>query len=327
MGPGALSAVLSALRLPTSPNLLIGLDVSDDAAVYKIDDSTALVQTVDFFPPIVDDPYAFGAIAAANALSDVYAMGGRPITALSIAAFPDDLDPAIIVAILQGGADKLAEAGAVLAGGHTVTDREPKFGLSVTGLVQLAKITPKGGAQPGDRLLLTKPIGTGLITSAAKWDKVAPEHLEAAIASMLRLNRAAAELAAEVGVHGATDITGFGLLGHAAEIARNSGVGLRFRSADLPLLPGALATARAGIFPGGLARNRQFLEADGYLRYADAVEEAHRLLLNDPQTSGGLLFVLPPAAAEDLMRRCADAGQGCWDIGEVVAGEGIDVAA
>jgi selenide,water dikinase len=325
MGPGALSAVLSALRLPTSPNLLIGLDVSDDAAVYKIDDSTALVQTVDFFPPIVDDPYTFGAIAAANALSDVYAMGGRPITALSIAAFPDDLDPAIIIAILQGGADKVAEAGAVLAGGHTVTDREPKYGLSVTGLVHPQKITPKGGARPGDRLLLTKPIGTGLITTAAKRDQARPEDVDAAIASMLRLNRLAAELAALVGVHGATDITGFGLLGHAAEIARHSGAGLRFRSADLPLLPGALATARAGIFPGGLDRNRRFLEADGYLRYEDGVEEAYRLLFNDPQTSGGLLFALPPAAAEDLLRRCADAGQGCWDVGEVVSGSGIDI--
>ncbi len=327
MGPGALSAVLSALRLPTSPNLLIGLVVSDDAAVYQIDESTALVQTVDFFPPIVDDPYTFGAIAAANALSDVYAMGGRPITALSIAAFPDDLDPVILVAILQGGADKLAEAGAVLTGGHTVTDREPKFGLSVTGLVHPAQITRKGGAILGDRLLLTKPVGTGLITSAAKWDKVAPGDLAAAIASMLRLNRRAAELAAQVEIHAATDITGFGLLGHAAEVARASGAGLRLRCADVPLLPGAMGYARAGICPGGLDRNRQFLEADGYLRYADGVEEAYRLLLNDPQTSGGLLLALPPAAAEDLRRRCADSGQGCWDIGEVISGAGIDVIA
>ena len=326
MGPRALSALLSALRLPTSPNLLIGLAVSDDAAVYTIDESTALVQTVDFFPPIVDDPYTFGAIAAANALSDVYAMGGRPITAMSVAAFPDDLDPAIIVAIFQGGADKVAEAGAVLVGGHTVTDREPKYGLSVTGLVHPAQITPKGGARPGDRLLLTKPIGTGLITSAAKWDKVAPGDLETAIISMLRLNRRAAELATQVGVHAATDITGFGLLGHAAEIARSSRVGLRFHSADLPLLPGALAYARAGICPGGLVRNRQFLEADGYLRYADEVEEAYRLLFNDPQTSGGLLVALPPIAAEDLLRRCATVGQECWDVGEVVEGEGIVVA-
>jgi selenide,water dikinase len=252
-------------------------------------------------------------------------MGGRPITALSIAAFPEDLDPQIIVAILQGGADKVAEAGAVLAGGHTVTDREPKYGLSVTGLVHPGKITPKGGAVPGDVLLLTKPIGTGLITTAAKREQAAPEHLEAAIASMLGLNRRAAELAALVGVHGATDITGFGLAGHAAEIARNSAVGMRFRAADLPLLPGALAYARAGIFPGGLGRNRVFLEQGGYLRYADDVEEAHRLLLNDPQTSGGLLLVLPPAAAEDLMRRCADAGQECWAVGEVVAGAGIRI--
>lgn len=327
MGPGALSAILSVLHLPTSPNLLVGLAASDDAAVYKIDESTALVQTVDFFPPIVDDAYTFGAIAAANALSDVYAMGGRPITAMSIAAFPDDLDPAVIVAILQGGADKVAEAGAVLVGGHTVTDREPKYGLSVTGLVHPAKITTKGGARPGDRLLLTKPIGTGIVTSAAKWDKVDPGDLAAAISSMLLLNRRAAELAAHVEVHAATDITGFGLLGHAAEIARSSGVAMHFRSADLPLLPGAIAYARAGICPGGLDRNRHFLESNGYLRYADGVEEAYRLLFNDPQTSGGLLISLSPAAAKDLLRRYADAGQMCWDVGEVVEGEGIEVIA
>ncbi|NNJ13275.1 selenide, water dikinase SelD [Chloroflexales bacterium ZM16-3] len=325
MGPGALSAVLGALRLSMSPNLLIGLDVSDDAAVYKIDESTAIVQTVDFFPPIVDDPYTFGAIAAANSLSDVYAMGGRPITALSVAAFPDDLDPAILVAILQGGSDKVAEAGAVLAGGHTVTDREPKFGLSVTGLVHPDRITTKGGARPGDRLLITKPIGVGLITTATKWDEGRPEDLVAAVTSMLALNRLAAELAAQVGVHAATDITGFGLLGHAAEVARASGAGMRIRAADLPLLQGALGYARAGIFPGGLDHNRTFLEAGSYLRYDDGVEEAYRLLLHDPQTSGGLLFALPPAAAEELMRRCEEVGQGCWEIGEVVAGEGIRV--
>jgi selenide, water dikinase len=327
MGPGALSAILSALHLPTSPNLLIGPADSDDAAIYKIDESTALVQTVDFFPPIVDDAYTFGAIAAANALSDVYAMGGRPITALSIAAFPDDLDPAIMVAILQGGADKVAEAGAVLVGGHTVTDREPKYGLSVTGLAHPAKITTKAGARPGDRLLLTKPIGTGIVTSAAKWDKVDPGDLAATISSMLLLNRRAAELAAQVEVHAATDITGFGLLGHAAEIARSSGVAMRFRSRDLPLLPGAIAYARTGICPGGLDRNRHFLESNGYLRYADGVEEAYRLLFNDPQTSGGLLISLSPAAAKDLLWRYADAGQMCWDVGEVVEGEGIEVIA
>lgn len=325
MGPGALSSVLAALRLPTSPNLLIGLDVSDDAAVYQLTSDTALVQTVDFFPPIVDDPYTFGAIAATNALSDVYAMGGRPIMALAVAGFPEDLDPAIITAIMQGGADKVAEAGAVLAGGHTVVDREPKYGLAVTGLVHPDRVTPKANARPGDRLLLTKPIGTGLITTAAKRGQCEPAHLEAAIAGMLQLNRRAAELAQAVTVHSATDITGFGLIGHAAEIARNSGVGLRLSAGSLPLLPGALAYAEAGIAPGGLDRNRQFVEADGYTWYDPAVGEPHRLLLSDPQTSGGLLLVLPPEAAAELQRIYAAAGQPCWAIGAVVAGAGVAV--
>jgi selenide, water dikinase len=184
MGPGALSAVLAGLRVPSHPDLLIGLDVSDDAAVYRINDTTAMVQTVDFFPPIVDDPYTYGAIAAANALSDVYAMGGRPVLALAIAGFPDDLPHTIIQAILQGGADKVAEAGAVLGGGHTVVDKEPKYGLSVTGLIDPRRITPKANAQVGDRLLLTKPLGTGLITTAAKQDRASDAHLQAAISSI-----------------------------------------------------------------------------------------------------------------------------------------------
>lgn len=311
--------------MPTSPQLLIGLEVSDDAAVYQLDEHTALVQTVDFFPPIVDDPYSFGAIAAANALSDVYAMGGRPILALAIAAFPEDLDPAVTAAILQGGADKVAEAGAVVAGGHTVVDREPKYGLCVTGLVDPARVTAKAGAQPGDVLLLTKPLGTGLVTTAAKRGAALAEHLTAATASMLRLNRRAAELVAEVAVHAATDITGFGLLGHAAELARHSGVGLHVDSAALPLLPGALAYARAAIAPGGLGRNRRYLEADGYVRYHGEVEEALRLLLFDPQTSGGLLFAVTPPVADEVLQRFAAAGEPCWPIGEVVAGAGIEV--
>ncbi len=300
--------------------------MSDDAAVYKLDEATALVQTVDFFPPIVDDPYTFGAIAAANALSDVYAMGGRPILALAIAALPDDLDPAVGAAIMQGGADKVAEAGAVVAGGHTVVDREPKYGLCVTGLVDPGRLTPKAGARPGDRLLLTKPLGTGLITTAIKRGEGDEAHLEAAVASMLRLNRRAAELAAAVEVHAATDITGFGLLGHAAEVARHSGVGLRLEAAALPLLPGALEYARRGLAPGGLGRNRAHVEAGGYARYAPGLEEALRLIACDPQTSGGLLIALPPGAADELLRRCADAGEPCWAVGEVVAGEGIELA-
>lgn len=323
MGPGALSSLLAGLRFPTSPNLLIGLTVSDDAAVYRLSDESALVQTVDFFPPIVDDPYTFGAIAAANAMSDVYAMGGRPTLALAVAGFPEDLDPEIIQAIMQGGADTVAQAGAVLAGGHTVIDREPKYGLCVTGLIHPAKVTAKMGARPGDRLLLTKPLGTGLITTAAKRGTAEEPHLAAAVESMLRLNREAAELAQSVTIHSATDITGFGLLGHASEIARQSGVGLLVQAGSLPLLPGALDLARAGVAPGGLNRNREYLEADGYVRYGAGVEEAYKLLLFDPQTSGGLLFALPPDDAATLQARCADAGQGCWAIGEVVAEEGI----
>jgi selenide,water dikinase len=325
MGPGALANVLSALKLPTHPNLLIGLDVSDDAAVYQINDEQALVQTVDFFPPIVDDPYTFGAIAAANSLSDIYAMGARPILALAIAAFPDDLPPNIIQAILQGGADKVAEAGAVIAGGHTVVDDEPKYGLCVTGLIAPGSVTAKAHAQPGDVVLLTKPLGTGVITTAIKRGVGDEAHLDAAVTSMVQLNKRVAELAQRVEVHSATDITGFGLLGHAAEIARNSGVGLRIDSAALPLLPGAHAYATNGIIPGGLRRNQAYLEQDGYVRYAANIDHARKLLLFDPQTSGGLLVVLPPAAAADLQQRYADAGQACWQIGEVTADGGIEI--
>ncbi len=303
----------------------MGLQRSDDAAIYQLDEQTALVQTVDFFPPIVDDPYAYGAIAAANALSDVYAMGGRPILALAVAGFPEDLDPAIIAQILQGGIDTVAEAGAVVAGGHTVVDREPKYGLCVTGLVHPARITTKAGAEVGDRLLLTKPLGTGLITTAIKWNEGEAEDLAAAVASMRRLNRLPAELAADLPVHAVTDITGFGLLGHAAEMARQSGVALRLNSAVLPILSGALAYARRGLAPGGLDRNRQYAEADGYTHYAATVEEAMRLLLADPQTSGGLLLALPPAAADTLIERLAAAGSPGWLIGDVVAGTGIAV--
>ncbi len=325
MGPGALSEVLAGLNLPKSPQLLIGLDVSDDAAVYQISAEIALVQTVDFFPPIVDDAYTYGAIAAANALSDVYAMGGKPILALAIAAFPADLPAAIMQAILQGGADKVAEAGAVVAGGHTVVDKEPKYGLCVTGLIHPSQITPKANAQPGDVLLLTKPLGTGIITTAMKRNQGDPSHLAAAVASMLRLNKGAAEIVNGVTVHSVTDITGFGLLGHAAEIARNSTVGMRIDTAALPLLPGVLEYAAATIVPGGLFTNQHFLEADAYVRYAPDVDLAHRLVLFDPQTSGGLFIAAPPAVAAEIEARCAAIAEPCWRIGEVIAGDGIEI--
>jgi selenide,water dikinase len=317
--------VLANLRLPTHPDLLIGLEVSDDAAVYRLPDGSALVQTVDFFPPIVDDAYTFGAIAAANALSDIYAMGARPVLALAIAAFPEDLPQELIRAILQGGADKVAEAGAVIAGGHTVVDKEPKYGLCVTGLADPARLTPKAGARPGDALLLTKPLGTGLITTAAKQGKASATELEGAITSMLTLNRRAAELAQAFPVHSATDITGFGMLGHAAEIARNSGVGLRIDSGALPALPGALEHAAAGVAPGGLHRNRAFMEEGGYTRYAGVLDAGRRALLFDPQTSGGLLLLLAEADAAALQAAFAAAGQPCWRIGAVTADAGIVV--
>lgn len=323
MGPGALAQVLRSLTLPASPNLLVGLGVPDDAAVYQLGPDQALVQTVDFFPPIVDDPYMYGQIAAANALSDIYAMGGRPILALAIAGFPEDLPPAVIGAILQGGADKVAEAGAVVAGGHTVIDQEPKYGLCVTGLVHPARVTAKAHAQPGDVLLLTKPLGTGVITTAHKRGVVAEEHLQAAIASMVRLNRRAAELAADAPLHSATDITGYGLLGHAAELAQNSGVGLRITAGAVPLLPGALEYAQRGVVPGGLGRNRDHLL--GTVRLAAGIDPALALLLYDPQTSGGLLLAVPAEHAAQLRAHFAAAGEPIWAIGEVVAGAGIEV--
>jgi selenide,water dikinase len=323
MGPGALKTILSSLSFPTHPDLLIGLEVSDDAAVYRLNETTALVQTLDFFPPIVDDPYTFGAIAAANALSDVYAMGGQPVLALSIAAFPADLPGHVLQAILQGGADTVAEAGAVLAGGHTVNDREPKYGLCVSGLVHPARITPKANARPGDVLFLTKPLGTGVITTAVKQEKAQQEHLDAAVASMLTLNKRAAEVAQQGALHSATDVTGYGLLGHAAELARNSGVGLQMEAAAVPLLPGALEYASAEIAPGGLFTNKMDLEQEGYISYHTTLEHGRMLLLFDPQTSGGLLIVVPPEEATAFAQRCQAASQPCWRIGTVTEGQGI----
>jgi selenide,water dikinase len=325
MGPAALAQVLRGLSLTTHPDLLVGLAVSDDAAVYRLSDELALVQTVDFFPPIVDDPYTYGAIAAANALSDVYAMGGRPIMALAVAGFPEQLPAAVVAAILQGGADKVAEAGAVVAGGHTTVDQEPKYGLCVTGTVHPARVLTKGGARPGDRLLLTKPLGTGVITTAHKRGAVAPEHYAAAVESMLRLNRAAGELAAQAGLRGATDITGYGLLGHAGELARASAAGLRIELARVPLLPGAHEYARRGIVPGGLGRNRSYLLEDGFVTLAGGLDPARAELLFDPQTSGGLLLAVPEERAALLQAQLQEAGEQSWEIGAVVEGQGIEV--
>lgn len=299
---------------------------ADDAAVYRLAPDQVLVQTVDFFTPIVDDPWTFGAIAAANSLSDVYAMGARPVLALAVAAIPDFLPPEVTGAIFQGGADKLAEAGAVLAGGHTVTDAEPKYGLCVTGLAHPNDITPKGGAQPGDVIILSKPLGTGIVTTAFREERAREEDFTATVESMLRLNRVAAELARMVGdIHGATDVTGFGLLGHAAEMARNSEVRFRFQLADVPLLPGAYDYAGLDIVTGGGRRNRQWLVNDGLLNVGDDLDDRLLEVAFDPQTSGGLLFVLPPARGQRLLALAHDAGEPMWQIGEVLAGHGVEV--
>lgn len=313
------------MTLASHPDLLVGLTTSDDAAVYRLSDDMALVQTVDFFPPIVDDPYTFGAIAAANALSDVYAMGGKPILALAIAGFPEDFAPELISTILQGGVDKVAEAGAVVAGGHTIIDREPKYGLCVTGLVHPQRVLTKATARPGDVLLLSKPLGTGIVTTAHKRGVVAEEHFAAAVASMLRLNRCAAEYASALEAHAATDITGYGLLGHANEMAERSGVGFQLCLGQIPLFSGVQAYARAGIVPGGLGRNQAHLHSEGVVEVADHIDPVALLPLFDPQTSGGLLVALPPAAAANMQAQLQAAGEPCWIIGEVVEGQGIQV--
>src|SRR5438874_3570640 len=263
MAPGDLQEVLAVLRpggMPPPADLLVGLGAADDAAVYRLAPDLAVVETVDFFPPVVDDPWTWGAVAAVNAMSDVYAMGGEVLFALAVAGFPRDFDKKVIAEVFRGGAEKVAEAGGVVAGGHTVIDPEPKYGLCVTGRVHPERIFIKGGLRPGDRLFLSKPLGTGVVTTAAKDEAAPPEVVDEAVASMLRLNRVAARVAREHGATGATDITGFGLLGHAAEMIAASGAGIALTASRLPLLPGALALAEAGRFSGGMKRNRRHLD-------------------------------------------------------------------
>ena len=324
MGPEALAQVLQPLAIRSHPDLIVGLQTSDDAAVFRVSADRAVVQTIDFFTPIVDDPYTYGSIAAANSMSDVYAMGGDVQFALNVVAFPDNLDPAILSAILAGGADKVAEAGGVIAGGHTVTDDEPKYGLSVTGFVHPDRIWRKAGARSGDRLYLTKPLGTGIVATALKNQAASADHVAAAVESMTALNRAASEAARQVDVSACTDITGFGLLGHAWEVADRSGVRLRIRAGEVPLLPGALDYARAGQIPGGLGRNRRYFEAAGV--YVDeGIDSEVCNLLFDPQTSGGLLFSIPEDHAGDFESAFAERELVLWEIGSVEAGTGIVV--
>lgn len=327
------------------PDVLVGLGEPDDAAIYRLDSERALIKTSDFFTPIVDDPWTYGAIAATNAMSDVYAMGGDVLFCLNIAGFPEDLGYDVIAQILAGGAAKVREAGAAITGGHTVTNPEPFYGLSVTGLSHPDQVMRKSGARPGDRLFLTKPLGTGVVTTAAKATGSAANNLQRlmqraqgkpgvkvndldeAILSMTRLNRAAAQAARAASVIGATDITGFGLMGHGSEMAaasgREAGAGLRIRAADVPALPGVWDYIAAGYITRGSTRNPDHF--GDQVRFAESVTPAQRTLLWESETSGGLLLAVPTTTVTIFETACSDAGQACWEIGEVVEGNGIDV--
>ena len=314
MGPEALAQVLRPLTQHTAPPaLLVGLNAADDAAVYKVNDQQAVISTADFFPPVVDDPYVFGAIAAANALSDVYAMGGQVLMAINLVAWPDNLDYSILSEIMRGGGDIVAQAGAVIAGGHTISDREPKYGLAVTGTVHPDHIFTKGGARPGDILILGKPLGTGLITTAHKREVVSEDDLQAAVQSMMRLNRAASEALKRGGVHAVTDITGFGLLGHAWEMASQSNTAMRFDFSALPLLPNVFHYAEMGCVTGGAHRNETYLAP--HARIAENIDGIHREILWDPQTSGGLFAAIDPVLWPELAALAPEVP--FWRIGEV----------
>ncbi len=303
----------------THPDLLVGTETGDDAAVYRLNDRVALIMTVDFFPPITDDPYEFGAIAAANALSDVYAMGGKPLVALNIVGFPAALDKAILGEVLRGGYAKTAEAECLIVGGHTVDDPEPKYGLSVVGIVEPGRQITNAGAQDGDALVLTKPLGTGIITTAGKQGRVDPATLQGAVTAMATLNRAAAQAMTKVGVHACTDITGFGLLGHLKSMVKGSGVSARVWLSQTPTLPGTRDLLAQGIAPGGTSRNRDSV-ADAVHWHPDLSDE-DQLLLCDAQTSGGLLIAVAADKQDALLAELEAAGTLCAAVvGRIVGG-------
>jgi selenide,water dikinase len=318
--------VLGKLARQQDPNVLVGFDHADDAGVYQIAPDTALVQTVDFFTPIVDDPYTFGQIAATNSLSDVYAMGGRPLTALALVCFPEKGDLNILERILAGGLSKMMEAGCTIVGGHSIRDDELKFGYSVTGLIDPRKVLANTGAKAGDKLLLTKPLGTGVISTAIKKGVAKPEWIDAAVASMTTLNKAATEVIAGItnnqaasndyAVHAMTDITGFGLIGHAREMALGSGVSLRINAGAVGLLPGAMDCVRANSIPGGLKANREFAEC--VVGYDQGVSDDIKTILFDPQTAGGLLISIAAAQAGNLAEALRSAGVAAAEIGDVL---------
>jgi selenide,water dikinase len=305
------------MNIPGNENVIVGLERADDAGVYKISDELALIQTVDFFTPIVDDPYSFGQIAAANALSDVYAMGGIPKTAMNLVAFPvKTMDISVLRQIIQGGIDKLKEAGVVLIGGHSVEDKELKYGLSVTGFVHPAKVLVKNNLRPGDRLILTKPLGTGIVNTAVKAGLATAELTEKVTGLMASLNREAAEIMSRFRVSACTDITGFGLIGHLAEMICGTGRGVRIFSKNIPIIPEALEYASMGFIPAGAYRNKEFRE--NMTVFTDTVPRSVQDVMADPQTSGGLLISVSGDQADSLLSALKDAGiTDAAEIGEV----------
>ncbi len=305
------------------PDLLVGLEGPDDAAVWRLDEDRALVVTTDFFTPVVDEAYDYGAIAAANSLSDVYAMGGRPFLALNITALPEDLPPEISSEILRGGAEKAREAGVVIAGGHTVKDKEPKYGLVVIGFLDPRRMLSKGGLQAGDTLVLTKPLGFGVTTTALKQEKADAADVAEVTGWMKQLNRTASELAVEFELTGGTDVTGYSLLGHGSEMANASAVSLHIEFAALPFVSGAHKYAALGTFPGGAFDNLAHFSPQ--VVFEKEMMEEERMLLFDPQTSGGLLLGVPASRLEGFMHRASELGQPAWKIGKVEEGSGIHV--
>ncbi|MDO7905600.1 selenide, water dikinase SelD [Paenibacillus sp. JX-17] len=317
IGPADLAQVLRGLpAAEPNPNLLVGLDTSDDAGVYKLNDDLALVQTLDFFTPIVDDPYAFGQIAAANAISDIYAMGGKPLTVMNIVAFPiATLDKSILTEILRGAADKVKEAGATLVGGHSIDDKEPKFGLAVTGLVHPDKVRANASAQAGDKLILTKPIGVGILTTSIKRGMLNEEEIANVTRVMATLNKTAAETMEAYDVHAVTDVTGFGLMGHALEMAKGSGLGIEITERQVPVLPRARELADEGIIPGGTRNN--YAHVEDSIDFPDTLDQVGRWILCDAVTSGGLLISVAAEQADQLLQDMHEAGVEASLIGEV----------
>lgn len=319
LGPGDLDKALCGLTQPKDPNLIVGFDRAEDAGVYKITDKIAIVQTLDFFPPIVDDPYLFGQIAGANALSDVYAMGGKPLTAMNIVAFPGkkmELD--VLKEILRGGLEKIAEAGATLVGGHSIEDPELKYGLSVTGIIRPGKVITNAGAKVGDKLVLTKPLGTGIINTALKAKMANPKTIKEVTKSMITLNKEASEIMQEIGVSACTDVTGFGLIGHACEMVVEEGkVGMRLYPDRIPIFPQTEELAKMGILPGGLHRNREFRMA--FVETEREVPLWMTDILFDPQTSGGLLISISPNKVDKMLQRMKNVGiKDATIIGEII---------